>query len=556
MYNKFTMRLQTNIEKFFINIFNILQKLHGRVDARFGFKTTLIISLAIFLLSALFTTYESTSSQRTNGDQFISGAIFGNIAQGIPMVSSVHTNLLKMPFLLIEGISPQNINLYVLINTILISVAVIAWAILISVMLGKKYAPLIIMCFAALLISSPNLSINLSMITIRHIEYPLALLYLLLIVKFLNYKKRHLLIALLLSIYLSILIVNDGYFLYTLAPSALLATLLYKKKNRSDLRQLIYALSSICLGVLLSFVFIKVLNMTGLISLSTGYASTHQFIAFNDIGKSISLTISQTLDLFGSLFFGQDIRKSNIFLLLGFLMVITISLGIYRTIRTYKNPSHPIHIYLLLLMSFVYLSYIIPGFVNVNNARYLTLIVFIGTVYFADIIIYWTKKHPSIYNITIILLIILACIAIPKNLSFYQQINSGIDRDVARTELTSQLLKENNVPIVVTSGGHFSLWFYSKKELTIVQLESECNTPSQWANNSYWLKPTLGAQKSAFLVDRSYPEKASSNCDINTVEGIYGKPEKVVSVPKPGESKENITTYLLIYDYDIRSRLQ
>ena len=550
------MRFQLAIERGVMTFISFLRSFYKFLAGRLNFTILLYISLGILVASVIFTTTLTTKLQMTNGDQFISGAIFGNMANGTPMISASHTNLLKLPLLVLEGVLPQNFTLYVFINSLIIIVAVLLWAILIGRVLGRKIIPLTLLCFAALLMSSPTLSVNLSMLTIRHIEYPLSLIYILLIMKFIRIQKYHLIFASLLALYLAALLINDNFFLYTLVPTSLIGTLFYIH-HKGKGREVTYSIVATLGGVVLSLVITKLINLWGVISMVSGYANAHEFISFHDLGQAISLTISQTLDLFGAFLFGSEIRKQDIIILLGMVILGITVYGMVASIKNkHQNNYTPLtKAYLPLFTLFIYLAYILPGFANPNNVRYITGIVFIGTTYFSLGIIYLSRKNQFYYSFAFFFLILLTVIAIPRAVHAYQDTAVGINRDIARTKLTSQILKSNDVSTVVTGGGHFSLWFYSDKKINIVQLENSCNTPSPWANNSSWLAPAPKS-RSAFLVDLSYPEHANRVCGIDRVSKIYGTPEKIVPVPKPGETSNQVTTFLLLYNYDIRTKLR
>ena len=532
---------------------NFAKNIQGRTNGTVNLRILTILSLLILFLVVVYTGNYATKIQLNNGDQFVSAAIFGDIDQGTPMVASGHTNVIKAPVLWLQDQLPQTFSLYAFINIAFILLSILLWTFLCGRVFGKKYIPILLLGFSAVLINSPALAVDLAMSTIRHIEYPLAFIFLLGLKSSIDaLGRRKLVYSITSSLLLGVLLVNDKFFLYTLVPAAIVGSLLYIKKI--NIRSVLIHLAPIFIGILSSVIIIKLLNTTGLIYITSGYAEANHIIKLESLIESLTLTTSQTLNMFGGLIFGQEIRKNNISIAMGFIVCIVSFVGIYLAFKKRAGQSyHPIHLYLALLALFTYCSYIAPNFVSANNTRYLSGVVYIGLTFFTYAILHWNKKWKYTYVIVCVFLISLIILSFPRTNNFYTNSLHPIERDNLRTKLTVNSLEGEKINTVVTAGGHYSLWFYSNATLTVVQLQETCNTPSPWANNSSWLKPE-NKQRSAFLVDQSYPEKAGRTCGIREVEKIYGNAEKIIPLPKPGETDTSATSYLLIYDYDIRSK--
>jgi len=99
-------------------------------------------------------------------------------------------------------------------------------------MFGKEIRTLSTFVFAAILFGSPSFAINITMTTLRHIEYPLGLLFVLMLSSLLiSDRKNYLYKAVGAATLLALLILNDRYFLYTIVPASLLAVVAYYKNK-------------------------------------------------------------------------------------------------------------------------------------------------------------------------------------------------------------------------------------------------------------------------------------------------------------------------------------
>lgn len=541
----------------------VIEKFKNRIaNPQYAKRGRLLLSgtaLLSLLVASFYSCYKATLVQIHNGDQFVSTAIFSPMYRGgEPMIASGHTNIIKIPLLWLQGVLPQGVPLYAITNIVLVFVSFVLWSYLISRVLGIKHMPILLLTFTAVLVNSPELAVNLSMVTIRHIEYPFALLIALGFLKLPEVmRQKKLPFSATLGSLLGLAIINDHYFLYTLILPIIIV-LIYRARQkgfqRAALRESIAALG---VGLTLAFIFSKLLSISGLISIVPGYAEGNKIISIGNLFPSILLTLQQTLELFGALIFGQEIRKINISIVLMFMIFLISLATILKTVKRLRKPtdSDEIHIFLLSSLLFAYSAYILPGFASPSASRYLTLTTFIYVTYFAIFIIKISKRVPQFYLAAIVLLLLSTVLAIPRVERYYDGLAVQVNRDRARTQETVSVLESYKIKTVVAGGGHFSLWFESGGKIPITQLENDCASPKKWANNSEWLRPNTATNMSAFLVDTTYPEQASNQCSIKAVESIYGTPSRINPIAKPGEAAKDISTYLLVYDYDIRTKL-
>ncbi len=511
----------------------------------------------VLLASCLYGSIQATSVQMHNGDQFISAAIFSpEYGDGTPMIAQGHTNVFKIPFLALQSILPQEELVYAVANAVFVFLSFVAWSYIMSRIFGKRAFPLMMATFAAIIVNSPQMAIDMSMITIRHIEYPLALLFAVVFINSPLKSTNRLFYVLTMTLLLSLLILNDNYFLYVLVVP--LVCILFIRLIRYGPRQgiLLDSILILTVGTVVAKIIGKVLTATNLLSISPGYAEGTRIIQLDSIIPSIILALQQTLDLFGALIFGQEIRKSNLSIALLFIVfMISVTAAVQLARKVSNAKGNETHMFLLITLVLAYAAYIIPGFAAPSASRYLTVVIFILVSLFAYYVVNKSVRLPLIYPIAIIAMFMTTALAIPRVGEFYTGTRVQVDRDRARTQKTVSAMQQQNTDILLSGGGHFSLWFESDGKIPIAQMDTQCNTPTKWANNSEWLKSTDTATKSAYLVDTTYPEPSSLRCSIAEVKATYGPPADIIPIPKPDEKASDTSTYLLIYDYDIRSKL-
>lgn len=519
-------------------------------------RAFLVLCWLILFAASVYSGIHASNVQLTTSDQFITTYIFGSIDQGRPMISSDHTNLLKFPLLWLQEKLPYGYVSYVGLNILFVFSALGLWSILLGKILNRSVIPISLLVFSAILINSPTFALSVTMTTLRHIEYPLALLYLMGVYEFFKPRKKHLKLAAGMTLYLSLLLLNDKFFVYTLVPAALLSIvwLYHTGKHSYDVRAVAYAIASVVTGTALGLVLPKLLTATGLITIVSGYADVRYLISFGDILNSTLLSIQQTLELFGGSIFGQEIRKLNISLFMGLIIFLIAATGFIRANTRLKlrriDRQNFLHVALIIFTLFMYLAYILPDFAKPYNARYLTAIVFIGATYFAYAVWIYSKQYKSLPYIMAVFLIATVLLSLPRVNPLYRTATENSMPSVLQAKNIANALHERDVRLVVTPGGHSDISFHSGGSVESIQLLNTCSTPSAWANNSAWIYEGQHS-KTAFLVDTTLPDPTAKACPPDTIFQIYGLPGEIVPIATSKEGAKAI----YIYNYDIRTKL-
>lgn len=511
------------------------------------------------ILGITWAGYNSVSARINDGDHFISVAQFGETNPGTPMVSSDHTNILKIPFLALQNILPQNIHSYALVSAALVVIMTLLWSYLISSITLRETFPLLTALLTSLVLISPELASTLFMVTIRHIEYPIMLVYLLVIQKYILNKstpQNNASYWIYATILLSLLIINDKLFLYALVPVLIVFYTYRIVRNEALTNKDSLALTSVIASVILSKLTLLLLQKFDLLYSASGYINTPVTIRSEQLVQSLTNSFEHLLQLMGGNIFGLVIGLTSLFSIAGLAMFVISVVGALAVLLNLKNQRNQFILFSLIgFASMCMVIYIATGSaLSSGNIRYLSGVIVIMITYGSIFVTKKVVKMRNLYFLLVTLVVAIGCLGLLKNLNNYVQIKEPVRADQIRTQKTYEELRKRGVKYIVSGGGHHSLWYESNKYVNIAVLAESCNQPSPWANHTHWISPA-NERRTAFLVDQTYPEKASLFCGINQVQKIYGPPLEIVPVTKPNETNKTATTFLLIYNYDIRTKL-
>lgn len=510
-----------------------------------------------FLAVCLYIGRKASILQSYLGDEYWPTYSFSEIGHGVPQVASTHTNLLKLPILWLQGNLPYDRLSWLFLN---ISLIFLSFILLIYVfkkaLQFKNMMNIGILIFAFILFQSYDLAINLTMATIRQIEYPIALLVIVWGASLLRQEKPFLTRYLGYTFLLGLFLLHDRSNFYVLIPVILSGTLLHAVYVTKKFKRIhLYGTMSVIASVALSSVVEHLLNGSGVINISKGYVSNNTIIGYDSLPTAVLLTIKQTFDLFGANIFGQKISSINLGLFMAAMVMLIGICSIYfvhkEVRKDIRSGAFMLHIFLLLFIIFTYASYIIGKIAWVGNERFL-----IGVVYIVVLYILWLfntlrLRNKLIEPVFAMILILGIVIGIPLTKKTYIDAQSVSMPKILSVENISNILRKNRVEVVLNDYDYSSIRFFSDNSVRSVQME-ECDKPYSWANNTSWIfsgRP----KRTALLIDSSTIRPIGALCPQQTMLSIYGKPDAVIEVE--GINTPAIPAFLWIYNYDIRTKL-
>ena len=544
------------IENLLIYLWKQATTVFGKIS---GSLLLQVLGWGLLLLVSVYIGLQASIAQQVVSDQFISTYIFRDILNGAPMISTDHTNIIKLLPLWIQGNFGYSLTSYMTLNIAFIFGSIVLWLYLIGRIFGSKVRTIATFAFAAILFASTSFAINMTMTTLRHIEYPLGLLFIMLLSGLLLSKARIQLTKLMLiAVLLAVLVLNDRYFLYTLVPASMVAVFIFSL-GQVKKKQAVYTFAAIIIGTGIGLLLPKILNQTGLISIVSGYVQMNTIVSFEALHDALLLTVKKTLDLFGGLIFGQQLRLKNATIFFLFLVPVIALIGIFRMSKAYSVTKRPasyfVHIALTAWLVLAYAVYILSGSTNDGNDRYLTLVIFIGITYFSWII--WAigeagKKQLWIVTAACLLMFISIPLSYPRVQPAYKAAKEFSLTQTQAAKDTALALKNNNVKLLAAPFGYYALKFYSPNDdLTVIGVDN-CSLPNSWTNNSSWIYDKNYTRSAYIYEDQQYAPTQPKFCSESELIRIYGEPENIINTPSMYALGKKTKIY--IYNYDLRTK--
>lgn len=495
-------------------------------------------------------------AEESNADQYISTyAVMDTIAPHQLALAPGHTNILKIPILWVQGLFDYNPFSYFTLNIILIISTCVLWSGALASVMNKKMVASFNYLLSGLLISSPELATNLSMATIRNIEYPIALIAIILLNK-LILKPSEKILGVLSAILLTLLVASDSLFLYVLCPALFISSALYSYRYKLQIYSVFITIAAGAVGGL---TLKTLLELTGLYILSP--SSPTVFISYESILPAVMEIIRQLFQLMGANIFGETIKLTRVGLLIYFILTLITFYVFFVKSRKEILSITPRYITLSLVVVTIVLigAYLASSSVapasylplHYGNIRYITLVSFVTPT----LVIFWlfNSKYKKYAYALSLMVFLVGIINIPHSVRTYEQRHVLFYED--RTTYLEQIknqLEENDVEVVLSTFTYSSpLTFMSGGKIKAYPIIN-CNQPVHAVTNLAWYSASKHIKKTALIIDNT-PRgwETWENCNQQTLEKIYGKPlkisEKVIRNEKPLK--------IQIYDYDIRSRL-
>lgn len=544
-------RLELLIEDSGDKIVNFANKLLEISETKWFMAALTTASVLILMGVSVYSGIQATKLQAVTSDQFIGTYNYSD--SGTPTVDVSHTNIIKAPILWAQGNLDYTFFSLASVNIGFIFLSFGFWLFLLYKLLGYKAIALGSFMFSAILVNSTSFSINITMTTIRHIEYPIALLFIMGLYKLIVANKNYLKQSALLSLLLGLLILHDYFFLYTLAPASLMVTAWYSLRQKVDLKPITKNIAVVITGTLASLVFAKILTKLGVLNITSGYSEIKSFIPFETIPETVMTVLKETLNLFGGLIFGGPVALSFLGVLGCFGVFIACITAVLLFVKKKVKATQQVRFTYSILLVFLlmtYLVYILANLVSGHNARYLTATVYIGVAFLTWLILQLGHIKAS-YLISCFAFMLIAIFGYKHTASVYNTFTSNVSVSEKSMESLSRKISEEGVRVVGTPGGYQSLRFYNENKIDAVfEVRNSCFKIKKWTNNEAWIR-NVSTKKTAFLVDEASPGSA---CSEKAAEVAFGKPSKIIATKGSIYSADGPVS-VLIYDYDIRSKL-
>lgn len=537
------------------------------------------LSLGLLLIASVYCAWFSNYSLAANSDDLVYPYLFQHFKPHDIVLPGQHSNILKFPLFALQALLPYNFTTFSLVNIGLVVATMLGWAVLLGKLWGRKYLPLICLSLSSVLLGSNLLSGQLLGTTIRNIEYPIALAFILYASKLLwlrTWSRREMAIAAVVGLLFSLTVAGDSFFLYIICGALAVTLAVFwfvgvvpagRKKEQPLFGQ---AALYVAAGGLLAFVWRGLVSVLGIAKFYTADVFKPHILPLNHLGPSISVATTQVLDLFDANIFGQGVSPHQSLVFLNFFLLVLGVIGIAymardgfvaakRTVLLTQTSLSRVFAFaafaLTCLLTFA--VYIVSDLAVSENAagviksadqeRYLTMIPLLlvgGIVYLV-----W-RYFQARRLVTLGLLIVVAAGLLISLSGIYA--THLYDAGARQAPIAiAKSAQKNHIQLLITGYWYgASTKFWSHNQLSYASVAG-CNIPQPTFNNRLsWYTPSKSVTKTALVVAHAGPDASYWDCSDAKLRSIYGAPTKVVKINTPDQPQ------LWIYNYDVRTKLQ
>jgi hypothetical protein len=491
-----------------------------------------------------------------------------------------HANILKFPLFWLQSIFPYTFTTFSLVNLGLLFSTVFGWCFLLAYIFGKQHLPLIFILMAAILLGSTSLSLNLIETTIRNIEYPIGLGFVIVVSRLLKnrpLRHLHLLFSIVIAALFALSLAGDSFMLYGfIAPLLVVIGIDWLRVPERFSRRSAAILSMVVGVTLLGFAIRRFVSLAGIAYYYVSPSLQTKIMPLDSFGPSLAHASSQILDLFGANIFNQSPGTGNslyfanfVLLMIALAGIVSIMLWAFRShTRTTINTRFETNRFVLAVIAASFfttlLAYVFSGlvltklsngtFADASNIRYITLLPFLLIVGALFILTrYYTVRRPLTFIVAgLLLLTILMSVSSIKN--------SRLDWDNFASATQSKIqsiisiIEANHVHQIISGDSLAApIRFWSHDKIKFASLIG-CKQYIFQGTRLSWRQPSPTPINTALVIDRvGFDGPYLGRCSDPQLQAIFGIPAKV-EIPKQYANAPN-SVEVWIYHYDIRQKL-
>jgi hypothetical protein len=543
----------------------------------FRFSGLYFFPAFVLFVTTLYASLKASAYYQTNSDALIYRYIYGS-SRGLHniVLPNQHPNLLKAGLFELQSLLPFDHFTFTAATLGLVFITLFGWLFLTTYLVGRRYFILLCGLLSVVVVSAPLFVVDLAETTIRNVEFPIALCFIILCSKLLSaprdykFSKSFKLLAVIVSIFYCLTLSGDNYFEFTVTIPILISLLVYWLRLHVVNKRLLQT-AGLVIGLSAVAVLFKALvNKIGLIVLNNTVSNPHTTIVSpHELSPSITLALQQLLNLEGANIFGIDLRLRQALTFVNLLLLVIGTYGLvkllgYNQKRSGKAiaPTEKSFASFILAICFfmTFIVYILADQVvqvgsngtitSLLQDRYLTfmpLILIIGVCWVAKNGLFWV---PRLRVLSYVILLLCMILFIPNMRSAYNSEVASSRPDESELITLSSYLKSQNVHQILSNYWYGPpIDYFSGNKITFSPVFA-CNVAYYFNVQKDWYKPSPNITKSALVIDR--PDQTFWPCSSSTLTGIYGKPASEKTF-KDLISGQNIEVW--IYNYDTRTRL-
>jgi hypothetical protein len=537
--------------------------------------TITYIAFALLGIVTIYCAWYANYFLSGNSDDIVYPYLFRHFQLHDILLPGQHSNILKFPLFILLALIPYTFTTFTITNIGLVLIAVLGWAALLIWVFGKRYSPIICLTLASVLLGSQLLNYDLLGMTIRNIEYPIVLAFIIcsgLLLRRQRLSRKKLFIVGISGVLYALTVSGDSFFLYTTSISLLGSMLFFWfNANKETVKRYTFYIPTTYIAgfILLALIIREAVKVLGIARYYTASVFSPQILPVSHLGPSISTATLQVLSLFDANIFGQQITPTSTLVFLNFILLIIGLVGLvyilFDTCSTHRRKelltrmsfAQIFTLTVLALSSFVtYILYILSGlvvnptasggFVSAGQDRYLSMLPLLLVVGIA----YLVRRNFETRKIVNIGIPVLIVVVILLNLGSIKQAHVYDSSQRSSAIAIAKVLTAKHVPLVVTGYWYgASIRFWSGDKVMFASVDG-CNISDPNFNTRIsWYNPNPAIHLSALVTSRQGVDASYSNCSNQQLTNIYGPPEQIINVNTPDQPT------IWLYNYDIRSKL-
>ena len=534
----------------------------------------LLIATSIGLLASMvYVGWHSNLYLATDSDGIVNTYLYMDFQLRDMIVPGNHTLLMKWPLFAIQSLFEYNYTNYALFNYGLLFATMIGWLVGLTILFGKKYYPFIAIGLSLILLGSLNFSNSLMYGSLRNIEYPIGLFFLIAVIALLQAKRisKKLIIGVSISAGLfALAVAGDSLMIFSfVVPLFLLAGIYWISGGKITKRMGIVA--AIALGAIATgFILQRLGALLGIAIYHFDAAFIPVIVSNSLFWPSLTTAFDQLFIVSGAEIAGKVLSPSNAVYFFKFTLVLLSIIGLISAIiRFYKSKqknilknewlpgallalSFIITFAVYVILDMVYATQADGTVVNANSYRYLELLPLLliaGGIYAYQLL----PKNRKTLIATFFVLAALGSVLLSAQAIHADMRRSDVE---SMTRINTQkqigtILTNENVPFFAS--GYWdgaTTRFWTDKDIQYSSISSckfsgpDFNTRKSWLTEDQYTKTAL-------VVDRFGRSSSYWQCTDEQIEDIYGKPEKKIDV-----NDSPTSPIVFIYNYDIREKIQ
>jgi len=380
------------------------------------YTLALVLAGMLLIVTSVYAGRHASDDYSTNSNAHMLTHLFSGHTDYPVLLPGPHATILIIPLVYIQGHLPYHYTSFTLVNIGLVVATMLGWALLMIKLFGRKYEIPILIILSSLIFTSVAFSYSLAYTTIRNIEYPLVLWFVMIVASVLRgtpLSRRQFNLAVIGTVLFVIILAGDSFFNYAILLPLLVAIAWYWVQSGQFTASMAKALGLLG-GVFIATTLLKhALSAAGLITFDYGFWGPNTILDTARLAPSFSVALKETLDMHGANIFNQVLNYHNLSTFLNFglllaglggmLMILSKANKQFRN-RTGLADENSFVMTVMVISFFVsFLIFALSGYaiatlpsgqiVSAENARYISILPLITVIALVWLLKGYYAKH-------------------------------------------------------------------------------------------------------------------------------------------------------------------